>query len=186
MTENSTPQHSDEQEEQPKNRLDAWIIKISQALSLLFIFTVFISFYEVLMRYVFDAPTTWVHESASFIGGSLFVVGGIYAFATDKHVRVVLIYDAVSNRTRRYLNMFHHIVGLAFAGMMAWASFTMVETSWFTPWGEFRLETSGSYFNPPYPALLKALIFIIFCILVMQFILHIIGEIKGLRNNKDV
>ncbi|OEF27287.1 TRAP transporter small permease subunit [Vibrio rumoiensis] len=175
-----------EVEDAPKNKLDACIIKISHFLSLLFIFTVFISFYEVLMRYVFDAPTTWVHETASFIGGSLFVVGGIYAFATDKHVRVVLIYDAVSQRTRRYLNMFHHIVGLAFASMMAWASFTMVESSWFTPWGDFRLETSGSYFNPPYPALLKALIFIVFCVLFVQFILHIIHEIKGLRNHKDV
>ncbi|WP_105902733.1 TRAP transporter small permease subunit [Vibrio gangliei] len=178
--------NSHEHDEAPKNRLDRWIIKISHALSLLFIFTVFISFYEVLMRYVFDAPTTWVHETASFVGGSLFVIGGIYAFATDKHVRVVLIYDAVSAKTRRVLNMVHHIVGLAFSLMMAWASYTMTKTAWFTPWGEFRLETSGSYFNPPYPALLKALIFIIFCILSVQFILHIIYEIKSLRSNKDV
>lgn len=39
-----------EAEDAPKNRLDAWIIKASHALSLLFILTVFISFYEVLMR----------------------------------------------------------------------------------------------------------------------------------------
>lgn len=178
-----TPQ---EAEDVPKNRLDAWIIKASQALSMLFILTVFISFYEVLMRYVFDAPTTWVHETASFVGGSLFVIGGIYAFATDKHVRVVLIYDAVSKQTRRALNMVHHIVGLTFSLMMAWASYTMTKTAWYTPWGEFRLETSGSYFNPPYPALLKALIFVIFCILSLQFILHIIHEIKSLRSGKDV
>ncbi|HBV75895.1 MULTISPECIES: TRAP transporter small permease subunit [Vibrio] len=175
-----------EAEDVPKNKLDACIIKVSHVLSLLFIFTVFISFYEVLMRYVFDAPTTWVHETASFIGGSLFVIGGIYAFATDKHVRVVLIYDAVSNKTRRLLNIVHHIVGLTFSLMMAWAAYTMVQTSWFTPWGEFRLETSGSYFNPPYPALLKALIFVIFCILSVQFVLHLFQEIKALRSRHDV
>ncbi|MCZ8485181.1 hypothetical protein O9993_02745 [Vibrio lentus] len=37
----------------------------------------------------------------------------------NKHVRVVLIYDSVSNQARKYLNLVHHIVGLAFAGMLA-------------------------------------------------------------------
>lgn len=173
-------------EERPRNLLDAAIIKFSHLLSGLFIVTVLISFYEVVMRYAFDAPTTWVHETASFIGGSLFVVGGIYAFATNKHVRVVLIYDAVSARTRQYLNIVHHIVGLAFAGMLAYAAYSLAEESWFTPWGEMRLETSGSVLNAPYPALLKGLIFVVLCILVVQFILHLIQDIAGLKpSNKE-
>ncbi len=72
------------------------------------------------MRYAFDAPTMGT-RTASFIGGSLFIIGGIYAFAAMRpYVRVVLIYDSVSNQTRKYLNLVHHIVGLAFAGMLAW------------------------------------------------------------------
>ncbi|WP_282175832.1 TRAP transporter small permease subunit [Vibrio nereis] len=181
-----TPHAPHEQEEQPRNFLDKAIIKISNVLSWFFIFTVLISFYEVLMRYVFDAPTTWVHETASFIGGSLFIVGGIYAFAANKHVRVVLIYDSVSNQTRKYLNLVHHIVGLAFAGMLAYASYSMAMEAWFTPWGELRLETSGSVLNAPYPALLKGLIFVVLCILVVQYVLHLIQEIMGLRKKDDV
>ncbi|MBW3695621.1 TRAP transporter small permease [Vibrio sp. T187] len=182
----NTPHAPVEPEEQPRNLLDKWILKLGNALSLLFIITVVISFYEVLMRYVFDSPTTWVHETASFIGGALFVFGGIYSFANNKHVRVVLIYDYVSNRTRRYLNLVHHVVGLAFAGMMAYAAYVMAEGAWFTPWGEFRLETSGSSLNPPFPALLKGIIFVTLCVLVVQFILHLIQEIQGLRKNNDV
>lgn len=181
-----TPHAPHEQEEQPRNILDKAVIKISNVLSWFFIFTVLISFYEVLMRYVFDAPTTWVHETASFIGGSLFIVGGIYAFAANKHVRVVLIYDSVSNQTRKYLNLVHHIVGLAFAGMLAYAAYAMAMESWFTPWGELRLETSGSVLNAPYPALLKGLIFVVLCILVVQYVLHLIQEIMGLRKKDDV
>ncbi|MBA5761474.1 TRAP transporter small permease subunit [Vibrio sp. 404] len=181
-----TPRASSEPEEQPRNILDRAIIKISNLLSWLFIATAFISFYEVVMRYVFDAPTTWVHETASFIGGSLFVIGGIYAFAANKHVRVVLIYDAVSNQTRKYLNIIHHVVGLAFACMLAYASYSVAHESWFSPWGELRLETSGSVLNAPYPALLKGLIFVVLCILVIQFVLHLIQEIIGLRKNDDV
>ncbi|WP_100751610.1 TRAP transporter small permease subunit [Vibrio salilacus] len=182
----NTPHSTREPEEQPRNVLDRAIIKISNLLSWFFIFTVLISFYEVVMRYAFDAPTTWVHETASFIGGSLFIVGGIYAFAANRHVRVVLIYDAVSHQTRKYLNMVHHIVGLAFAGMLAYASYSLAKEAWFTPWGELRLETSGSVLNAPYPALLKGLIFVVLCILVVQYVLHLIQEIAGLRDNDDV
>lgn len=181
-----TPHTPPESEEQPRNGLDRAIIKVSNLLSWLFLVTALISFYEVVMRYAFGAPTTWVHETASFIGGSLFIVGGIYAFAANKHVRVVLIYDAVSSRTRKYLNLVHHVVGLAFASMLAYAAYSLAHEAWFTPWGELRLETSGSVLNAPYPALLKGLIFVVLCILVIQFVLHLIQEVIGLRNNDDV
>ncbi|WP_367989388.1 TRAP transporter small permease subunit [Vibrio sp. NTOU-M3] len=182
----SKPHSPAEPDEKPKNGLDRLIIRISKLLSWLFILIVLISFYEVVMRYVFDAPTTWVHETASFLGGSLFIIGGIYAFAADKHVRVVLIYDSVSAQARKYLNLVHHIVGLAFALMLAYASYTMANEAWFAPWGELRLETSGSVLNAPYPALLKGLIFVALCILVAQYVLHLVQELVGLRKNNDV
>ncbi len=62
----------------------------------------------------------------------------------------------------------------------------MAMESWFTPWGELRLETSGSVLNAPYPALLKGLIFVVLCILVVQYVLHLIQEIMGLRKKDDV
>ncbi|MPS32617.1 MULTISPECIES: TRAP transporter small permease subunit [unclassified Salinivibrio] len=185
MTE-QTPHTPPEPDEHPRNVLDRAIIKVSHLLSWLFIATVFISFYEVVMRYLFDSPTTWVHETASFIGGSLFIIGGIYAFAANRHVRVVLVYDAVSSQTRKYLNLVHHLVGLAFASMLAYSSYSLAKEAWFAPWGELRLETSGSVLNAPYPALLKGLIFIALCILVIQFVLHLIQELMGLRNKDDV
>ncbi|WP_394209432.1 TRAP transporter small permease subunit [Enterovibrio calviensis] len=173
-------------EDEPRNFLDRAIIRVGDALSLLFIVTALISFYEVVMRYAFNAPTTWVHETASFIGGSLFIIGGIYAFAANKHVRVVLIYDAVSPRKRQYLNIVHHIIGLAFAGMLTYSAYLTANESWFAPWGDLRLETSGSVLNAPYPALLKGLIFVVLCILVIQFTLHLIQEITRFRKSKDV
>ncbi|PIE46020.1 MAG: C4-dicarboxylate ABC transporter permease, partial [Gammaproteobacteria bacterium] len=72
--------------------LDKVIEWIGEKLSVVFLLIVAITFYEVSMRYIFNSPTIWVHELAMFLGGSLFVVGGAYALANDKHVRVVLIY----------------------------------------------------------------------------------------------
>ncbi len=172
--------------EQPRNLLDKAIFKLGNALSLLFIVTVAISFYEVLMRYVFNAPTIWVHETASFLGGCLFVYGGIYALSINKHVRVVLIYDLVTARTRRWLNVFHHIMGLIFSALLSWAAYQMVQDSWFSPFGEVRLETSGSAWNPVFPALVKGMIFLTLSVMFLQFCLHLIQEINGLRKNDDV
>ncbi|MFA0465124.1 TRAP transporter small permease, partial [Vibrio sp. 10N.261.45.F1] len=36
------------------------------------------------------------------------------------------------------------------------------------------------------PALLKGLIFVVLCVLVVQFVLHLIQELMGLRKNDDV
>lgn len=185
MKEDIHPQTPDSSE-QPRNPLDYLIFRFGNAISLLFLFTVAISFYEVVMRYVFNAPTTWVHETASFLGGVLFVYGGIYALSINKHVRVVLIYDLVSDTTRRWLNVFHHIMGLIFSGLLSWAAYQMVQDSWFTPFGDLRLETSGSAWDPTFPALVKGMIFATLCIMFVQFFLHLIQELNGLRKREDV
>lgn len=163
-----------------QTRLDKVIEWLGEKLSLLFLFIVVISFYEVFMRYLFNSPTIWAHETAAFLGGSLFVFGGAYALATDKHVRVVLIYDSVSPKTRAYLNIFHHIMGIIFSTMMTWAGYLMVKDSWFAPWGDFRLETSATAWNPAFPAYLKAIIFVTMIVLTVQFCLHLIAELRRL------
>lgn len=174
--------------EKPENQtfLDRIIEKIGEYLSLIFLFIVIISFFEILMRYLFNSPTSWVHETASFLGGCLFVFGGAYAISIDKHVRVVLLYDNVSAKTKTYLNLFHHIVGMAFSVMMVWASYLMVMDSWFAPWGELRLQTSGSAWNPAFPAYLKGIIFLTMIILSIQFFLKLILEIRILIEGRHV
>ncbi|WP_432698132.1 TRAP transporter small permease subunit [Marinobacterium sp. YM272] len=173
-----------EVEQHGRTLLDRCILKVGNLLSLLFIVTVVISFYEVLMRYVFNAPTIWVHETAAFTGGSLFVIGGAYALANNKHVRVVLIYDVVSTRVRLCLDIFHSLAGMAFAAMLAYGSWMMVTNSWLAPWGGMRLETSGSAWNPPFPALLKGVILVVVCVMFVQFFLHLLADIRNLRRLK--
>ncbi|ABC30283.1 TRAP-type mannitol/chloroaromatic compound transport system, small permease component [Hahella chejuensis KCTC 2396] len=164
----------------PANPLDRCINWLGRQLSLLFILVVVISFYEVAMRYVFNSPTIWVHETATFIGAALFVVGGLYAFANDQHVRVVVIYDAVGPKVRAWLKLLHHLLGLSFCGMMIYGSWFMAQKAWFAPWGDLRLESSGSAWNPHFPAYLKGLIFAAFCILAVQMILHLIRDLRRL------
>lgn len=159
--------------------LDRAIVWLGKKLSLVFAVIVLVSFYEIIRRYVFDAPTLWVHETVTFAGATLFIIGGLYALATDRHVRIVLIYDAVSPRVQRWLRVVHHLLGLAFSGMLLFASWSMTKGAVLAPWGDIRLETSGSAWNPPFPALLKVVILVAVATMTLQFVLHLIRDLRG-------
>ncbi len=159
--------------------LDRAIVWLGKKLSLVFAVIVLVSFYEIIRRYVFDAPTLWVHETVTFAGATLFVLGGLYALATDRHVRIVLIYDAVSPRAQRWLRVVHHLLGLAFCGMLLFASWSMATEAVLAPWGDWRLETSGSAWNPPFPAFLKVIILVAVAVMTLQFLLHLVRDLRG-------
>ena len=163
--------------------LDSAIVWLGQKLSLIFAGVAIIGCYEVVRRYAFNAPTFWVHETATFLGAALFIFGGLYAFATDKHVRVVLIYDLLSERGRCWLRLVHHLFGLGFCAMMLYASSIMARKAVFAPWGALRLETSGSAWNPPFPALLKVMVFVAIIVLTLQYLLHLYRDLRQLRKS---
>lgn len=126
---------------------------------------------EVFLRYVFNAPTIWGHETVVFLTASSFIFGGLFVAAKDCHIRVVLIYDFVSQGVRRWFN----VVISAFCAL---ASFFFTVSTWvavqralFTPSGDWCIETSGTAFNAPYPGLLRGFLFLILLLLTLQFII---------------
>ena len=44
--------------------------------------------------------------------------------------------------------------------------------------GSFRLETSGSAWNPPYPGLLKIFLFVILILLAVQFAIFTVNYLR--------
>ena len=54
---------------QPMSRLDIWVVKIGNIVGWLFFTAVIISIFEVIMRYGFNRPTTWVHETTLMLVG---------------------------------------------------------------------------------------------------------------------
>ncbi|MCA1768512.1 MAG: TRAP transporter large permease subunit [Halomonas sp.] len=49
--------------------------------------------YEVLVRYAFNSPTNWVHESMTLMFGMQYLVAGAYALREGGHVRVDILYS---------------------------------------------------------------------------------------------
>lgn len=126
---------------------------------------------EVVLRYVFNAPTIWAHETTVFLCAIAFIFGGLYCTARDRHIRVVLIYDALGPRTRRVFDVVISIVCAAASAMFAWAAWIMVGRAVLRPDGSFRLETSGSAWNPPFPALLKVFLLVVLAVMAVQFLI---------------
>ena len=130
------------------------------------------------MRYVFNAPTRWVHETVVFLSAIAFVYGGLYAAAIDKHIRVVLFYDQLSAGLKRVFDVAISLTCLVASLFFAWAAWLSVERAAWTPQGDFRLETSGSAWNPPYPGLLKIFLFVILILLAVQFAIFTVNYLR--------
>lgn len=170
MAEEDDPLHREQPEAIPES---GHLGKSIQNVGILFAVGILISaallFFEVIMRYAFNSPTTWVHETVVFLNASAFVFGGLYAAALDKHIRVVIFYERLKSGLRRSFDIGISVACLIASGFFAWASWQSVKRAAWTPQGEFHLETSGSAWNPPYPGLLKIFLFVILILLAVQF-----------------
>jgi TRAP-type mannitol/chloroaromatic compound transport system permease small subunit len=105
------------------------------------VIAVFVYYYEVLARYVFNSPTNWVHESMFLMFGMQYMISGAYAYREDQHVRVDVIYTKFSPRGKAMADIFTSVFFFIFTITMAWTGWRFAadavsnrETS-FTEWG---------------------------------------------------
>lgn len=133
---------------------------------------------EVFLRYVLNDPTIWAHETTVFLCGTAFTFGGLYCTSRNSHIRVVLIYDYLSPGSRRVLDVIISVTCAIAAGFFAYAAWHMVTRAVWAPSGEIRLETTGSAWSPPTPALIKIFVFIIMILLVLQFLVLAVNHAR--------
>lgn len=79
--------------------------------------------YEVLVRYVFRAPTPWAFDMSYMLYGTLFMMAGAYTLSRDAHVRGDFLYRLWQPRTQAgvelvlyFLFFFPGVLALVFAG----------------------------------------------------------------------
>ncbi|MGP1395225.1 MAG: TRAP transporter small permease subunit [Inquilinaceae bacterium] len=162
-----------------RTRLDIAVDAVGRVVSLLFLVGVVVSFVEVVLRYVFARPTLWAHETTIAIVAILFAYGGAYTLARDKHIRIVLIYDALGPRAKRVMDVLNAFLTLLFAVGVGYAAIDFFDKSIFAPDGSFRLETSGSAWNPPIPPVVKGLLMVSLMLIAVQSLLHLIQALLG-------
>ena len=62
--------------------------------------------YEMIARYVFNAPTLWAHEMSTFVFGAQFMLGGAYCYWSGSMVNVELFHARFSKRARAVFDLF--------------------------------------------------------------------------------
>lgn len=134
---------------------------------------------EIVLRYVFNAPTIWAHETTVFLCACAFVYGGLYCTARDSHIRVVILYDLAKGRVRRALDVAISLVCLFASGFFAWAAWQMVKRAIFRPDGSVVLETSGSAWDPAYPAYLKIFLLAVLAVMAVQFLVLAVNYLRA-------
>jgi len=138
---------------------------------------------EVFLRYFFNAPTIWGHETVVFLTASSFIFGGLFVAARNSHIRVVLLYDFVSQGLKRWFN----VVISAFCALASFsftlATWVAVQRALFAPSGEWRIETSGTAFNAPYPGLLRGFLFLTLLLLTLQFVILTVNYARKKARN---
>ena len=169
----------------PKTALDRLIVKIGDRISWLYFFAVVISVIEVVMRYIFNSPTAWVHETTLMVVGLCMLWGGTYCMAEDRHIRVSVVRDLLPDRVGKVFDVLVGVLTLFFCGGLAYAGYIMVEKAFFDPAGNFRVLRSGSALNSPAPAVVKTMLFIVVVLMTLQSISQLIARVKALTEGSD-
>jgi len=66
--------------------------------------------YEVMMRYVFDAPTTWVFDITYMLYATVFMLGSAYALHKGAHIRTDFFFENWSVRTKGTIDSVAYLV----------------------------------------------------------------------------
>jgi TRAP-type mannitol/chloroaromatic compound transport system permease small subunit len=132
--------------------------------------------YEVFVRYVLRAPTTWAFDFSYITYGALFLMAGAYTLARNGHVRADVAYRLWKPRTQATMDLILYVI-FFLPAVAAWMyagwnyakmSVTFREVSIFSPAGV-----------PVFP--LKALIPVTGLLLFIQGIAEIIRCILCIR-----
>lgn len=156
-------------------KLDVLIHTEGELTSFLIYPLLLIVIYEVFMRYVFNAPTTWGFEATTFLYGLHYMFGLAYTDAHDGHVKVDIFTALTPKKVQVWLRIFTNLV------------FFMPVATCLTIWGtKFAivstrgLEANSTSWAPPiWP--LKILMAVCLLLLLIQGISNLIKDIQSLK-----
>ncbi len=120
--------------------LNRWIFRVTVWLMAV---VVPVMLYEVVARYLFNAPTVWGMELAVLIFGPYFLLGGPHLLHLKGHVTLDVARQRMSAQWQRRMDLLNFPVIIVFCGILLYFSVPAAWSSW-----SYR-ETSFSAWNPP-------------------------------------
>jgi len=127
-----------------KNPVFLWIDKLNgyvgEFVSFWAIIAVFVYYYEVLARYLFNSPTNWAHEGMFLMFGMQYVLAAGFTHREHAHVHVDVLYQYFPLRMKALVNVLTSIFFFIFCIVLFWTGWTFAADSigvWevsFTEW----------------------------------------------------
>jgi TRAP-type mannitol/chloroaromatic compound transport system permease small subunit len=132
--------------------------------------------YEVMMRYLFRAPTAWAFDASYILYGTLFMLAGPYALARNAHVRGDFLYRQWPPRRQAGLDLLLYAL-FFFPGILAlcYAGYGFAAFSWL-----IKEHSSNSPNGPPLYHF-KTLIPLVGGLMVLQASAEVIRCVRCLR-----
>lgn len=131
-------------------------------------------FYDVIMRYAFNAPTFWAYETSWMFYSVNFLLGLGYALQKGAHTTVDILINRFNNKVKLIVEILFLIVMLVFCIIVIWHGSFYAISSW-----KLREGSHLTLWAPPvYP--IKTLIPFSFFVLGLQSIAEIIRKVRSL------
>src|SRR6266496_516168 len=156
--------------------LSTWVGK---TFSWCIILLTFATSYDVVMRYVFSAPTGWAFDTEYILYGTLFMMAGAYTLSQDAHVRGDFISRLLPFKVRASIELACLIL-FFFPAMLAllYSGYEFFHISWLQ-----NEHSPSSPTGPPiYP--FKAIIPLAAIFMLLQGVVETLRSIITLRTGK--
>ena len=85
---------------------------------------------DVIARYVFNRPTMWADEMASYLLIAIVFLGLAHNLRTDGHIRIDAVTNLLSPRARAVLEVLAYAVGIVFGCILFLGTWTRFENFW--------------------------------------------------------
>jgi len=159
--------------------IDTMNDRVGKGLSFLMLGLIFAVVFEVIMRYVFDAPTKWAPETAQLIFATYAVMLGAYTHLHGIHVNVDIVNNRLPLRARAILDLCTSIFFFFFCSVMLWLGVGLAAES-IEIW-----EHSGSALASPIWAI-KLMIPLAAFLIILQEVARFIRNITIATSGKEL
>ncbi|MEL7182878.1 MAG: TRAP transporter small permease, partial [Pseudomonadota bacterium] len=129
-----------------------------------------VMFYEVILRYAFEAPTLWANEMSLWLAVFIFLLSGLYAMQQRSHIRIYLLYDVCPRWLQRTFDVISTLLIVTFAFFLFYGGYGEAKAKF------LRWETFGTAFDPPIPATMKSMVLIMVTLVAIQAVLNLIRD----------
>lgn len=151
---------------------------IGRAVGQLYFILACITVFEVMMRYLFNAPTMWAFELVIILCATAWMLSVGYITQQQGHIGITVLYVMAPPRVQWYLDAFSNIMGLLAVATLCYASWPLMHDA------ITMYERSGTAFNSPEPMIAKTVLVLGSGIYTLQLLVNTIRHLQTFSDGR--